>query len=97
MMSQLLLIFSVLMSKSTGISVYASNLLPSLQLLNPILFSAEPVLGFRAQKVPAGLSPDFGYRGHLKRLCWVQQGLSRQYHQTNDALIFSPLPEAPLY
>ncbi len=96
-MSQLLLNFSVLMAKSTGISVYANNLLPAFQSLDPILFSVKPVLGFRAQKIPAGLSPDFGYRGHLKRLCWVQQDLSRQYHQTNDGLIFSPLPEAPLY
>lgn len=96
-MSELLVNFSVLMEKPTGISVYAKSLLPSLEPLNPILFAKNATSGFTSQPIPAGLSPEFGIKGHLRRLWWIQCELSRRYHSATNGLIFSPLPEAPLY
>jgi len=87
---------SVLMSRPTGISTYAQNLLPSLKPLDPIVLAAGPPTGFRSHKIPAGLSPDDGSKGHLKRLYWLQRQVPSVCRRF-DSLLFSPSPEAPLY
>ena len=96
-MSELLINLSALMDKPTGISVYTQNVALSFQELNPILFRVHPTLGLRFEQIPQGLSPEFGFRGHFKRLWWLQNSLPKYYHQFDRGLIFSPLPEAPLY
>ncbi len=101
---------SVLMNRPTGISTYAKNLLPSLKSFDPILLADKAPPGFRSYEIPAGLSPDYGSKGHLKRLFWLQRrvpsvcrefgdGISgdRTPSKSEHSLLFSPSPEAPLY
>jgi glycosyltransferase involved in cell wall biosynthesis len=43
------------------------------------------------------MNPDYGTRGHLRRLLWTQFQLPRIYHQLGSRLLFSPIPELPLW
>ncbi len=96
--SSLLVNLSILLNKPTGISVYIQNLLPFIRCLDPVLFTAQPIPAFNCQTISAGLSPEFGNKGHFKRLCWLQQQLPAYYRQFGDqSLIFSPSPEAPIF
>lgn len=96
--TSLLVNLSALIPKPTGISVYARNILPSLQSLDPIVFSSETLTGFDCRQIPANLSPAFGLSGHLRRLIWIQTQLSKKRGQERSKqLIYSPLPEAPIY
>ncbi len=111
------------MNRPTGISTYAQNLLPFLRSFNPVLLSANSISGFRIRKVPEDMSPAYGSKGHLKRLCWLQREVPAYCRQLSahqlsarqlsaqlstqtsgqalgaaaQSLLFSPLPEAPLY
>lgn len=99
----LLVNLSVLSEKPTGISIYAQNVVPHLGELSPcVLKSGSPLTplikgGISTQKIPEGMSPDFGSKGHAKRLIWTQFSLPKIYRELNASLIFSPLPEMPLY
>ena len=109
--SSLLINLSVLFSKPTGISVYAANLFPHLQALNPTLLISPEADRFQQEAsrytcypVPPGLTPEHGTKGHLRRLLWTQLQLPRIYqklrrHSPPQAshLLFSPFPEAPLF
>lgn len=92
---------SFLSKKPSGISNYAINLLPQLQQLSPKVFCEKayhPALeNFKYQSVAAGMSSDCGARGHLKRLLWTQLELPGLYRKIGANLLFSPLPEAPLF
>lgn len=96
-MSSLLVNLSVLLDQPTGISVYAQNVLPFFSKFDPVIFAQAPVSDFKFSKIPSGLSPDFGSRGHLRRLWWLQKEMSRRCQDHYSHLIFSPSPEAPLY
>ncbi|MEM1254267.1 MAG: glycosyltransferase family 1 protein [Cyanobacteria bacterium P01_H01_bin.21] len=96
-MTSCLINLSALINKPTGISIYAQNLIPYLKDLEPVIFSAASIGHSHVQEIPQGLSPDFGIKGHIGRLWWLQRQLSHHYHQLGSSLIFSPLPEAPLY
>lgn len=96
-MSSLLVNLSALLEKPTGISIYANNIALCFQDLDPIFFATSPVANFKFQAIPRGLSPQFGFRGHLRRLWWLQRQMPRHFQQYEGELIFSPLPEAPLY
>lgn len=99
--SSLLVNLSILLNQPTGISVYIQNLMPFIRCLDPVLFTAQPISDFNCQNIPDDLSPDFGNKGHFKRLCWLQQQLPSYYkqfrRQLGQSLIFSPLPEAPIF
>lgn len=73
---------------------------------------AQGLTTYHYRSVPANLSPDAGKAGHLRRLVWTQLTLPRLCysltHQPLGArspssleqvkpLLFSPLPEAPLF
>jgi glycosyltransferase involved in cell wall biosynthesis len=88
---------SFLLSKPTGITTYAQSILPYLKLFNPTLLSAQDRLGFSCQKIPANLTPAQGVKGHLNRLVWTQFRLPEIYKSLNSQILFSPIPEAPLY
>lgn len=88
---------SYLSHKPTGISTYAQNVYPYLKPLNPILLAREPVEDYRYHRIPGGMTPEQGLRGHLKRLLWTQFGLPRLSRRLRSRLLFSPLPEAPIY
>lgn len=98
----LLINLSVLSSKPTGISTYASNLAKVLGEDKETTFLSHEKLEFiqessQWQQVPDRLSTDFGRVGHLRRLLWVQFALPNIFKRLSSALLFSPLPEAPIY
>ncbi len=95
--NQLIINLSILFSQPTGISNYAKNLFPYLKSLNPTLLSAQNYPGFNCYPVSENLSPAQGTKGHFDRLVWTQFKLPEIYKQLKSQLLFSPLPEAPLY
>jgi glycosyltransferase involved in cell wall biosynthesis len=96
-LGSLLVNLSVLSRRPTGISTYALNLLPHLQSLQPHLFSATLFEHFQSHPISEGMTPDYGLKGHLKRLLWLQTQFPKHYQDLNGQLVFSPLPEAPIY
>ncbi|MEM8504544.1 MAG: glycosyltransferase family 1 protein [Cyanobacteria bacterium P01_D01_bin.1] len=95
--SSLLVNLSALMEKPTGISAYTRNLLPQLKPIGPTVLSNQQLLGLDRLPIPSSLSPEYGLRGHVRRLFWLQTAVPRIYQALDSRLIFSPLPEAPLY
>jgi glycosyltransferase involved in cell wall biosynthesis len=85
------------MPQPTGISTYAFNLMPYLKALDPTLVVAKPFAGFTCYPVSPNLTADKGTQGHVRRLMWTQVQLPKIYHQLRSQLLFSPVPEAPLY
>lgn len=94
------------MDQPTGISTYAQNVLPFLKGFDPTVLSTVPISGFKSYEIPAGLSPNYGSKGHLRRLCWLQRKVPQYVRRppepvsqslSQSRLLFSPLPEAPLY
>jgi glycosyltransferase involved in cell wall biosynthesis len=97
MSNKLIINLSVLIPQPTGISVYAQNILPQLQQLNPTLLVANNIPNFNCHFIPNNMTPAQGTKGHLRRLLWTQFKLSKIYKKLQGHLLFSPLPEAPLY
>jgi glycosyltransferase involved in cell wall biosynthesis len=95
--SNLLINLSFLISKPTGLAIYAKNLFPHLKSLNPTLLTAKEFPDNTCYKIPANLTPEQGTKGHLNRLLWTQTQLPKIYKKLNSQLIFSPIPEAPLF
>ncbi|PMB51551.1 mannosyltransferase [Fischerella thermalis CCMEE 5201] len=96
-MSNLLINLSVVFSQPTGISNYAKNIFPYLKTLNPTLLTALNYPEFKCYSIPGNLTPAEGTKGHFERLAWTQFQLPKIYKNLKSQLIFSPLPEAPLY
>ena len=94
---QLLINLSFLADKPTGHTVYANSLLPHLRRLDPILLTSQTFQGDRCYPIPANLTPDQGGKGHLLRLLWTQFELPTLYKTLKGSLLFSPIPEAPLF
>lgn len=97
--SPLLLNLAMLMQRPTGISTYALNLVPHLAPLQPRLLTAWPdrFPGLDSQLIPGNLTPEQGSWGHARRLAWTQTQLARHYREQRAGLIFSPVPEMPLW
>ncbi|MEL6495990.1 MAG: glycosyltransferase family 1 protein [Cyanobacteria bacterium J06623_7] len=93
----LLINLAVLFDKPTGIATYAQNVISSLDSLQPTLLTAQNFPGFAHHAIPSDLTPAQGSKGHIKRLLWTQFQLPKIYRQLKANLIYSPLPEAPLY
>ncbi|MGF1482509.1 MAG: glycosyltransferase family 4 protein [Cyanophyceae cyanobacterium] len=93
----LLINLSVLLAQPTGISHYATSLLPHLQPLQPTLLAAKQIAGYCCHRIPGNLSPEYGAKGHARRLWWTQFRLASIFRQLEASLLFSPVPEAPLY
>jgi glycosyltransferase involved in cell wall biosynthesis len=94
---KLLINLAFLSTKPTGHTVYAKNLLPALNNLNPTLLAGQDFPDFDRYPIPSTLTPDQGGKGHLARLSWTQFQLPRIYDQLGADLIFSPIPEAPIF
>lgn len=97
MPNSLLVNLSVLFDKPTGIATYAKNVVQYLSSLDPVLLSVKKIENVQHYAVPQGMTPDFGSKGHFKRLLWTQWQLPKIYQQLGANLIYSPIPEAPLY
>ncbi|MDX2228437.1 MAG: glycosyltransferase family 1 protein [Leptolyngbyaceae cyanobacterium bins.349] len=96
MTSPLIINLAFLPVKPTGLATYAINLLPDLKRLDPTLLVAQPQAGFTCQPAPPGLTHEQGRKGHFSRLQWTQWQIPKLYRQLQAALLFSPIPEAPL-
>jgi glycosyltransferase involved in cell wall biosynthesis len=96
-MNSLLLNLSFLFNKPTGIANYATQLFPYLKSLNPTLLTAQTITNQKCHSVPSNMTPEQGTKGHFKRLLWTQLQLPRIYQKLSPSLLFSPVPEAPLY
>ena len=83
--------------KPTGLSTYANNLIPHLLKLQPTLLSSQAIDDYDCYPIPGNLTPDWGSKGHLRRLWWTQRQLPKIYKQKTSPLLFSPIPEAPLF
>lgn len=94
--NQLLFNLSVLISQPTGITTYAANLLPYLKTVELTLLASQPYSTFNYCLIPANLTPEYGTRGHLRRLLWTQFKLPQIYQELKGSLLFSPVPEAPI-
>ncbi|MGE5656548.1 MAG: glycosyltransferase family 4 protein [Actinomycetota bacterium] len=97
MAHSLLINLSFLIPEPTGISTYATQVFPSLKHLNPTLLAANFPQDYTTYPVPANMTPSQGTKGHLRRLLWTQFQLPRIYQKLRSRLLFSPLPEAPLF
>ncbi len=96
-MNELLVNLSVVFSKPTGISNYATNLFPYLEHLQPTLLTSSLYPNFNCHQIPDNLTPAQGTKGHLDRLLWTQFKLPQIYRKLKPKLLFSPQPEAPLF
>lgn len=94
---QLIINLSILLSQPTGIGNYAQNLFPYLKSFQPTLLAARKYPDFDCYPIPSNLTPDHGTKGHFNRLLWTQFQLPQIYKNLKSSLLFSPLPEAPLY
>ncbi|QSV52988.1 MAG: glycosyltransferase family 4 protein [Dolichospermum sp. UKL201] len=88
---------SFLLTKPTGTTTYALNLLPHLQKLEPILLTSQSFPDYKCYPTPPNLTSEQGLKGHLRRLLWTQFQLPKIYQNLKSQLLFSPIPEAPLY
>ena len=97
MSDSLLINLAVLFDRPTGIATYAQNIINSLDSLQPTLLSAKTFAGFKQYAIADNMTPDCGSKGHFRRLWWTQFQLPKIYRQLEAELIYSPIPEAPLY
>lgn len=97
MSNPLLINLAVLFDQPTGIATYAQNVINSLASLDPILLSAQTFPNFKQYAIASDMTPAQGSMGHLRRLLWTQFKLPQIYQELKADLIYSPLPEAPLY
>lgn len=93
----LLINLSFLLTKPTGITTYALNLLPHLQQLYPTLLVSKNIPGYNCYPVPPNQTAEQGVKGHFDRLVWTQFQLPQIYRKLKSQILFSSLPEAPLY
>lgn len=101
-MSQIAINLSFVGKQPTGLATYAINLVPQLPIPDLTVLAAAPLLPRYADRcacyeVPANLTPEQGKLGHLRRLGWTQLQLPQIYQQLRSSLLFSPVPEAPLF
>ena len=90
----------MLVEKPTGITNYVNHILPYLTGLQLVQLVAKEYANYNYQEyynISPKFSPDYGSKGHFLRLSWTQFQLPRIYHQLAANLLFSPVPEAPLY
>lgn len=89
----------MLIEKPTGITNYINKILPYLSDLESInliaqKYSKQPT---KEYYISPKLSPDNGSKGHFLRLAWTQFKLPNIYQKSKANLLFSPVPEAPLF
>lgn len=97
MSNPVLVNLSFLTTKPTGITTYATHLFPHLDCLSPTLLISQSIANYTCYPVPPNLNPDYGTKGHLRRLLWTQLQLPQIYKKLQSRLLFSPVPEAPLF
>jgi glycosyltransferase involved in cell wall biosynthesis len=97
MNNQLLINLAFLGTKYTGLTTYTKNLIPQLVNLNPTLITSNYYPDFINYPVSANLTQEKGTQGNIKRLIWTETQLYKTYQKQKYSLIFTPIPEAPIY
>ncbi|MDJ0618999.1 MAG: glycosyltransferase family 1 protein [Calothrix sp. MO_192.B10] len=99
MKNSLVINLSFVPTKPTGIATYALNLLPWIQAVKPVLLTPDTInlTNYDSISIPSNLTPEEGTKGHFNRLVWTQFHLPKIYRNLQSSLLFSPLPEAPLF
>ena len=93
----ILINLAMVFERPTGIANYALNVARHLDCLNPILLTSQSIDNFCCEPIPSNMTPAEGSKGHLRRLWWTQWQLPKLYQKLSASLIYSPIPEAPLY
>jgi glycosyltransferase involved in cell wall biosynthesis len=88
--------FSSVLAQPTGLTTYSLNLIKEFRSLDIDIAGPDEISGYRFHRSPPDLTAEYGLKGHLKRLLWVQFQLPKLYRQLASSLLFSPIPEAPL-
>ncbi|MEH2422919.1 MAG: glycosyltransferase family 1 protein [Nostoc sp.] len=83
--------------KPTGITTYALNILANFQSFQLTLLTSQIISKYECYIISQKLTPDQGIKGHFERLVWTQFQLPQIYKNLKSSLLFSPLPEAPIY
>ena len=83
--------------RNTGIGVVSKSLISSLStdlvaLLDPLNSGRKGSIA-----IPSDLSPEKGFKAHLKRLAWVERHVPKLLRDSGAHVLLSPLPEAPLF
>ncbi len=88
---------SYIARKNTGIGVVSKEL--STSFSKPMFTTLIPKdIGLRGDIcIPNNFSPHHGFKGHLRRMFWVQSKLPQIIKNLNADYLFSPLLEAPLF
>lgn len=97
MTNELLVNLSFLLAKPTGTTNYALNLLPNLQKIEPTLLTSQSLPDYNCYQTRIDQTSEQGFKGHLRRLMWTQFQLSKIYERLRSQLLFSPIPEAPIF
>ncbi|MBD2199024.1 MULTISPECIES: glycosyltransferase family 4 protein [Calothrix] len=84
-------------TQPTGWLSYSLNLLPALKDLEINVLSPMEIADVKCYKSPSNITTEFGIKGHYKRLLWTQFYLPKVYQRLKSTLLFSPIPEAPLF
>jgi glycosyltransferase involved in cell wall biosynthesis len=84
-------------TQPTGWLSYSLNLLPNLKGLDIDVLSPIDIAEMKCHQSPRNITTEFGIKGHFQRLLWTQFYLPKLYHQLKSTLLFSPIPEAPLF
>ncbi|OUL35213.1 mannosyltransferase [Nostoc sp. T09] len=84
-------------TQQTGWLSYSLNLLKVLKDLDIDVLSPIEITELKCHQSPLNITTEFGIKGHLKRLIWTQFYLPRLYLQLKSRVLFSPIPEAPLF
>ncbi|MGY6528325.1 MAG: glycosyltransferase family 4 protein [Cyanobacterium sp.] len=89
----------MLIEKPTGISNYINHIFPYFKELNYVTIANQSLVtnsnnNFHISK---RFSPDYGSKGHFLRLLWTQFKLPKIYGKLEGRLLFSPVPELPLF
>lgn len=93
----LLINLSSVLPQPTGLATYSLNLVKELASLAPDVVSPTDLKVGQHYPSPPDLTADHGLKGHLKRLIWTQTKLPQLYRRLAADLLFSPIPEAPLW
>lgn len=87
---------SYMSCRPTGLGVVARDLIHA---LDPgVVRLLDPLGGDRPGTIAIadGMGPNHGWRGHWRRLRWLQRDGRRLMHQHGASVFLSPLPEAPV-
>jgi glycosyltransferase involved in cell wall biosynthesis len=100
-MTQYLVNLSFLAEKPTGIDYYAQEMIPHFSQGKFTALTHSPIQNLDCYVIQSNRQHQTGagstFKRHLNRLFWTQFKLPKIYQKLQAKLLFSPVPEAPLW